>query len=406
MAPGSQEEVARLTTELQEALNREKAVSQILQTIGRGAFDLEAVLQTVIESAVTLGRADYGDISRLEEATGVYRPVAWHGPVAPEFWDVVRSTTFAPGRATVNGRALMEMRPVHVLDVLADPEYSFPQVERLGGYRSALAVPILRDGVAKGVIFVSRIEVRGFSDREISLLTTFADQAALAIENVRLFEAVERQRTELARFAPQVASLLSSDEGKELLAGHRRQITALFCDLRGFTSFAEGAEPEEVFGVLRAYHAAVGELAIAAGGTVEHFAGDGLMVFFNDPVLLQDHELVAVRTALDIRDRFRTLAAGWGKKGYELGLGIGVGVGYATLGRIGFEGRYDYGAVGNVVIHASRLSDVAEADQILVTQRVFAAVDEWVDAEPVTGLVLKGFSKPVTAFAVRAIRSS
>lgn len=397
-------ELARLFTELRESLDREKAVGHVLQTIGRGAFDLQAVLQTVIESAVTLSRADYGDISRLDEPTGFYQPVAWHGPIAPEFWNLVLSTKFGPGRGTVMGRALMELRPVHILDVLTDPEYTFPEVERLGGYRTALAVPILRDGLANGVIFVSRMEVRGFSEREVSLLTTFADQAALAIENVRLFEAVERQRTELARFAPQVASLLSSHAGEQLLAGHRRQITALFCDLRGFTSFAESAEPEEVLGVLRAYHAAVGELAVAAGGTVEHFAGDGLMVFFNDPVPLEDHELVAVRTAVAMRERFGTLAVGWRKRGYELGLGIGIGVGYATLGRIGFEGRYDYGAVGNVVIQASRLSDVAKADQILITQRVYAAVEEAVEVEPVNDLVLKGISKPVTAFAVRGLR--
>jgi adenylate cyclase len=250
---------------------------------------------------------------------------------------------------------------------------------------------------------VNRRIVRAFSEREIALLTTFADQAALAMANASLFETVERQRTELARFAPQVASLLSSGEGEQLLAGHRREITTMFCDLRGFTAFAEMAEPEEVLGVLREYHRAVGELAVENGGTVEHFAGDGLMVFFNDPAPVADHPLAAVRTALAIRSRFDDLATGWRKRGYELGLGIGLALGYATLGRIGFEGRYDYGGVGNVVILASRLSDRAGDGDILVSQRVHAAVEEHVSAEPMEPLELKGISRPVPAFRVRSL---
>jgi class 3 adenylate cyclase len=164
------------------------------------------------------------------------------------------------------------------------------------------------------------------------------------------------------------------------------------------------AEPEEVLGILREYHAAVGELAVTAGGTVEHFAGDGLMVFFNDPTPVPEHPLVAIRTALEMRDRFDTLAAGWRRRGYELGLGVGVAVGYATLGRIGFPGRYDYGGVGNVVILASRLSGAAEPGQILVSQRAHAAVEERLEADPVDPLTLKGFSRPVPAYAVRGMR--
>ena len=233
---------------------------------------------------------------------------------------------------------------------------------------------MLRDDVVVGLFVLWRFEVDPFSEREISLLSNFASQALLAIENLRLFQTVERQRTELARFAPQAAALLGEEGGESLLAGHRRQITAMFCDLRGFTSFAESAEPEEVLGVLREYHAAVGEVVISRGGTVEHFAGDGLMAFFNDPSVVPEHEKVAVNAALEIRTRFETLASGWSKRGYELGLGIGLSVGYATLGRIGFEGRFDYGAVGNVVILASRLSDSAKPGEVLISQRLNAAV--------------------------------
>ena len=303
------------------------------------------------------------------------------------------STTWRT-RGSLTGRVLLEHRPVQVIDVAADPEYALQDLQETHGFRTVLGVPLLRDGFPVGVFGLGRSEVRAFSEREIALVSTFADQAALAIENARLFETVERQRTELARFAPQVASMLSSDEGKSLLTGHRREITALFCDLRGFTAFAETAEPEEVLGVLREYHGMVGELVVAHGGTVEHFAGDGLMVFFNDPVPKPEHRSDAIRAALAMRDGFATLAERWHRSGYDLGLGIGIAVGYATLGRIGFEGRYDYGAVGNVVILASRLSEAAAGGQILVSDRLFAAVEDQFEAEEVEPLALKGFSRP------------
>jgi len=263
---------------------------------------------------------------------------------------------------------------------------------------------MLREGTPIGVIAVARNDVRPFSDPEIRLVKTFADEVVVAIENVRLFQTVERQRTELARFAPQVASLLSSDEGEQLLAGHRREITALFCDLRGFTAFAETAEPEEVLGVLRQYHTVVGELVVENAGTVEHFAGDGLMAFFNDPTPTPEHQLAAVRTAVAMRDRFSVLAADWRKRGYDLGLGTGIATGYATLGRIGFESRYDYAAIGNVVNLASRLSDAAGPGQILLSQRANAAVEGRIVTEPMDELQLKGFSRPVVAVRVVAVR--
>jgi class 3 adenylate cyclase len=183
----------------------------------------------------------------------------------------------------------------------------------------------------------------------------------------------------------------------QLLDGHRREITVVFCDLRGFTAFSDGAEPEETLGVLRAYHAAMGELIFRHEGTLEHFAGDGIMTFFNDPIAVPDAPLRAVRMAVAMRSRFDELAASWRKKGYELGFGVGIALGYATLGRIGFEGRFDYGAVGRVVILASRLSAEAKAGQILLSQRARAAVEDHVDLEHVGELALKGFQRPEPA---------
>jgi class 3 adenylate cyclase len=219
------------------------------------------------------------------------------------------------------------------------------------------------------------------------------------LEQQRLLtETIERQKTELSRFlSPQVARLISSPEGEQMLAGHRRQITVAFCDLRGFTSFAEQADPEELLGVLGEYHRMIGDAIVEHGGTLEHFAGDGVMVFFNDPVPQDDHVERAVRMAITMRERFAVLSGAWHKRGYELGFGVGIAVGYATLGRIGFEGRYDYGAIGNVVILASRLSSQAGPNQILLSQRAIAMVEGMVEVESVGELTLKGMSRPVTA---------
>jgi adenylate cyclase len=376
------------------------ALGRTLASIARSDFRLRDVLQSVVEEAARLCRADGADLAVRDGS--VYRMSAFTG-FTPEFEALVSSLVYQAGGGSVIGRAIRDARVVHIQDVLADPDFIDPGAQRAGGFRTDLGVPIRYDDEVIGVIGAARFEVRPFSDREIALVEYFADQAAIAIVLARLLETVEQQRAELARYAPQAAELLSSGEGELLLAGHRREITSLFADLRGFTAFAERAEPEEVLGVLRQYHSTVGDLAVTHGGTVEHFAGDGLMVFFNDPRPIADHQLAAVRTACEMRERFAALSQAWRKRGYELGLGIGIATGYATIGRIGFEGRYDYGAVGTSVILASRLSSAAKADEILISQRVMAAVEDDVEVEHEAALELKGFSTAVTAHAVRRV---
>lgn len=228
-----------------------------------------------------------------------------------------------------------------------------------------------------------------------------------AAQQAELLRTIARQKEELSRFlSPQVAALVSSPEGELLLAGHRREATTLFLDLRGFTSFSETADPEEVLGVLRQYHAAMGELIVDHGGTLEHFAGDGMMVFFNDPVLQDDHVLRAVHMAIAMRERLAELAGGWAKRGHMLGFGVGIATGHATLGRIGFEGRYDYGMVGMAVIVASRLSSAAEAGQILLAPQSHAAVKDAVVVEPIGEIQLKGMSQPIAAVNVMGLRDA
>ena len=217
----------------------------------------------------------------------------------------------------------------------------------------------------------------------------------------QLLATIDRQRSELARFlSPQVAALVSSEDGEAMLAGHRREITAMFCDLRNFTSFSETAEPEEVLGFLRSYHGVMGPLIVEHEGTLEHFAGDGFMTFFNDPVPQPDHAARAVGLAVAMRDHFESLSADWRKRGHILELGIGIATGYATLGRIGFEGRYDYGAVGHGIILAARLSAEAAPGEILIGSRTYAAAEEAIDAVSAGDRQLKGFSRPVPVFAV------
>jgi adenylate cyclase len=221
---------------------------------------------------------------------------------------------------------------------------------------------------------------------------------------VRVREQVE-QLDRLSRlkrfFSPQLAELIVNGGADDPLKSHRRELTVVFFDLRGFTAFAETAEPEEVMGVLREYHAELGRLILEHDGTLERFAGDGLMVFFNDPVPVPDPALRAVRLALSAQERAGMLTEKWRTLGFELSLGIGIAQGYATIGAIGFEGRWDYGAVGTVTNLAFRLCSEAKPGQIVVTRRVLSAVEALVASEPLGELTLHGFLKPVSAFNIQ-----
>jgi adenylate cyclase len=219
---------------------------------------------------------------------------------------------------------------------------------------------------------------------------------------VRVLEQVDElaKMSRLRRFlSPTLAELIMS-QGESILESHRREIAVLFADLRGWTDFSSTTEPEEVMGVIGAFHAAMGEVILKFEATVGWFAGDGLMVWFNDPVPCPDPAARAVRMAVEMRDAMAELKTAWRKRGHELDFSVGIALGYATLGRIGFDGRYDYGAVGSVMNLASRLCDEALPGQIVVSRRVLAEVEDIVDAEPAGALTLKGFGKPVEAFAI------
>jgi adenylate cyclase len=243
---------------------------------------------------------------------------------------------------------------------------------------------------------------------------TIQSQASqLAEWNRTLEDRVSRQVEELERLArlrrflaPQLAELIASDQHEQALESHRREVTVVFCDLRGFTAFSEITEPEEVMRVLHEFHVTMGELIHQYEGTLERFAGDGMMIFFNDPIPCSDPSERAIHMAVSMRTRVRELKDKWHRRGHQLDFGMGISQGYATLGKIGFEGRFDYAAIGPVTNLASRLCDEADGEQILVSPRVYSAVEVLVEAETVGELSLKGFSRPILVYNIIGLRGT
>ena len=239
------------------------------------------------------------------------------------------------------------------------------------------------------------------------------EQAAQIAEwNARLETRVTEQVTQISQMSkltrflsPKVSDLIMAGDADDPLKTRRRDITVVFVDLRGFTGFTETAEPEEVMSVLREYHAELGREIMAYDGTIEHFSGDGVMILFNDPVPVADHELQAIRMALRMRESMAVLSQGWKKHGYALGFGVGIAGGYATIGTIGFEGRLDYGAIGTVTNLAARLCGEAGDGQILISPRIFSKTEAQIETESVGELTLKGFHRPVLAYNVLRVRA-
>lgn len=387
--------------QVERLLAERQALRGLLRALARGE-GLQSVLDEIVRAATRLSEGDHAQLYLRE---GDLFHVTAESGGKQEALEYSREHPHRVDRTTVVGRVALAGDVVEIPDVLSDPDYDYGG-QAIVGFRGLLGVPIVLEGELIGALAVGRDQPGEFGREQVDLVTAFADQAAVAIANARLLAAVERQRGELARFlSPQVAELISSPQGERLLDGHRAYISCLFCDLRNFTSFAETAAPEELIELLREYHAALGELIARHHGTLEHFAGDGVMVFFNDPVAVPDHELEAVRLAIAAQQRFDELAAVWRKRGTQLALGIGIEAGYATLGRIGFEGRYDYGALGPVTNLAARLSTHASARQILVGPRIHATVEGSVDAAPIGEIQLKGFGRPIEAYEVRNLRS-
>jgi len=423
-------ENARLLTELRESLEEQTATSDVLKVISSSPGDLQPVFAAMLEKAVRICDATFGNIYRWDG--DALQLVATHN-TPPAYAEHRKHSPFRAEQNNSVAQMITSKKVVHLLDAAANETYATrrdPTVVaavELGGIRSALIVPMLKEDELVGAFIVSRQEVRPFTEKRIALVTNFAAQAVIAIENARLLMEL-RERTEeveklnqhlesrvadqvdeiertgrLRRFLPpQVADLIVASGTEKQLESHRREITALFCDLRGFTGFSESADPEDVMALLREYHAAIGEIIIRYSGTLERYAGDGVMVVFNDPIPVDNPAIQAVHMALEMRDAIGALTEKWRRLGHDIGFGIGIAHGFATLGTIGFEGRFDYAAIGTVSNVASRLCDEAKPGQILISPRVLMAVEDAVTVEPVGEFALKGIRRPIPAYNVLA----
>ncbi|MBB1093775.1 GAF domain-containing protein [Rhodopseudomonas palustris] len=441
---GLESKVEERTRDLEQSINELKALEEVGRAVA-SSLDLDTVLPTVAARALDITRADavlifsYDPMRRrfdLAEAKGIDAPPG--GAAAYASIDADDS---------VLGDAANSGQPIAVPDLSAAPDHPLKELALAAGFASVLVVPLLDQHGALGALVVLRRSAGDFPDNLIGLIRTFAHQSELAMRNARLFHEVDQKGRELAsahdtvqqqaaklqeqtdqlknwnrsledrvekqlgeierirrleRFlAPQVAQLIAASDGHDaLLDSHRREVTVVFCDLRGFTAFTEASEPEEAMKVLREYHAAIGELVFRYEGTLDRFAGDGVMVLFNAPIALPDHTRRAVKMAVEMRDALDALTDKWRHRGHSLGFGIGIALGYATIGQVGFEKRLEYAAIGSVTNLASRLCAEAAPGQIVVSQRAYGTVENCAEARPIEPLTLKGFSHPIPAVEI------
>jgi class 3 adenylate cyclase len=401
-------------------LEQQTATAEVLQVINTSPGNLQPVFEAILEKAHNLCGVASGALQLYDGEK--FRAVATNGlpePLAKWLRD-----GWPPGASqqrVVAGAADV----IHIADLAASDSSRARYVAEIGGVRTLLYVALRKDQRLLGVISASRFEVRPFSEKEIALLRNFAAQAVIAMENARLLGEL-RQRTEevaelnrglearvaeqveelgrvgrLKRFlAPQLAELIVSQSNEKILESHRREIVVVFCDLRGYTTFTETAEPEEVLELLRDYHSALGPLVSQFEGTLDQFSGDGIMVFFNDPVPIPDPAVRAVNMVVAMREAAGMLIADWRERGRDLGFGAGIAQGYATLGQIGFAERSGYTAIGTVCNVAARLCAAAKDGQILLSQRINAALKGTVATEQVGALALKGLTQPVVTYNV------
>jgi class 3 adenylate cyclase/HAMP domain-containing protein len=432
---GLESKVEERTRDLAQSVNELKVLEEVGRAVA-SSLDLNAVLPTVAARALEITHADAVLIFGYDAAT--------HQFSLTEAIGINKSTEQArlaiDADGSVLGDAAASGEPVAIPDLADAADHPLRDVAIAAGFHSVLVVPLVDQKGILGSLVVLRNSAGEFSENLIGLMRTFAHQSVLAMRNARLFTEVDQKGRELAtahstvqqqadqllnwnksleervekqlgeierirkleRFlAPQVAQLIASSDGHDsLLDSHRREVTVVFCDLRGFTAFTESTEPEEAMAVLREYHAALGELIFRYEGTLDRYAGDGVMILFNAPIEFADHTRRAVKMAVEMRDTIGLLTQKWRNRGHSLGFGLGIALGYATLGQIGFEQRLEYAAIGSVTNLASRLCDEAKANQIVVSRRVFGMVEPWVDGKPLDDLNLKGFNHPVLAVEI------
>ncbi|GGI28196.1 adenylate/guanylate cyclase domain-containing protein [Bradyrhizobium guangdongense] len=455
MAGQLQETYTNLETKVEER-TRDLAQSinelKVLEEVGRAlasSLDLNAVLPTIAARALEISHADAVLIYGYEAERHRFNLIEAKG--IDKSADGVH-VTIGEGENILSDAAASG-EPIAIADLDHAAEQPLRDVAVAAGFHSVLVVPLRDQQGTLGALVVLRRAIGAFEGSLTGLMRTFANQAVLAMRNARLFTEVDhkshaletanetvraqadklKQQTEqlkdwnksleervktqlgeierirkLERFlAPQVAQLIASSDSPEgLLTSQRREVTVVFCDLRGFTAFTEATEPEEAMNVLREYHAALGKLIFKYEGTLDKYAGDGVMILFNAPIQFEDHTARAVKMAVEMRDTIGPLTERWRNRGHSLGFGIGIALGYATLGQVGFEQRLEYAAIGSVTNLASRLCSEAKPNQIVVSRRVYGMVEPWVEARALDDLQLKGFNHPVLAMEILGWREA
>lgn len=453
MAGQLQETYTNLETKVEER-TRDLAQSinelKVLEEVGRAvasSLDLNAVLPTIAARALEISHADAVVIYAYDAEQHRFNLVEADG--IDQSADGAH-VTIDEGENILSDAA-ESGEPIAIADLDHAAAQPLRDLAVSAGFHAVLVVPLVDQQGTLGALVVLRRLGGAFEGSLTGLMRTFANQAVLAMRNARLFTEVDhkshaletahetvraqadklREQTEqlknwnksleervetqlgeierirkLERFlAPQVAQLIASSDSPEgLLTSQRREVTVVFCDLRGFTAFTEATEPEEAMNVLREYHAALGKLIFKYEGTLDKYAGDGVMILFNAPIQFEDHTTRAVKMAVEMRDTIGPLTERWRNRGHSLGFGIGIALGYATLGQVGFEQRLEYAAIGSVTNLASRLCGEALANQIVVSRRVYGMVEPFVEARPLDDLQLKGFNHPVLAMEILSWR--
>jgi len=409
--------IARLNQDLEKKTNDVHIIQQLSGDI-TSTLDLERIFAIILDAMERTLGFEYIMVLLHNPAEDVLRVAASRGYAEPGIGAVVgmgqgvigvvgaRRKLMRMGNVGVSMRYLASVRQGMLDDGTIDDSGGAINLPGIADVQSQLAIPLLVKDKLVGVLAVESPVPNAFDELDEVLLNIVANQTATAIENARAFETVA-QLSRLKRFfSPQLAELIVAGGTDDPLQTHRREITVVFIDLRGFTAFSESVEPEEVMGVLREFHREMGEIIAHYEGTLERFTGDGMMIFFNDPVVIPDPAERAIKMTIAMRERVAGLAAQWRKRGYELDLGVGIASGYATIGAIGFEGRFDYGAIGNVTNLAARLCGEAPGGEILVSQRVAGVVEQLVDMEDAGQLTLKGFARPVHVYRLGRLKDS
>ncbi len=413
---------------VQNAQERDAATREILQVISRSRDNYEPVFDVILENAVRLCSAPLAFLALANTERTHLDLVGYRGGISQGFVDLLQKTPMPlDAKAAENSRAVIEKKIIHIEDLREGRLYAERQPHRVRaveveGMRTLLIVPLINGDEGIGALSLWRREVNPFEDANIELVKTFAEQAVIAVENVRQFKALETLNCELEsrvehqvreierigrlkRFlSPAVADAVVSSGSDKLLSSHRAMIAVMFCDIRGFTAFCETAEPEETIEVLQTYHEEMGKLINKHRAGVDHRSGDGIMVIFNDPLPCDDPAEDALKLAMAMRERMAELCADWRKLGHRLGFGVGLSLGYATVGVVGSAGRYDYTASGTAVNLASRLCDQANDGEILLSPRAYRAVEDAVVVEAAGELMLKGIQAPVEVVRLIGLR--